>query len=139
MLCVDVPSFPTPTPARAPLQMSSAAKSQRTFTLLIFHGIVMFWKPHKKLSAALEGNKTARTNGRPFCLAPRSGACIRGCLSVWLGASQTWSSVYVTLANGPPVTLWEKALKDKSNSERTRDSQPSWAQTPLGSLAQCMF
>ena len=44
----------------------------------------MFWKPHKKLSAEFEGNKTVRTNGKPFSLALQNGACICAFLSVRL-------------------------------------------------------
>lgn len=60
----------------------------------------MFWKPHKKLSAEFEGNKTVRTNGTPFCLVPWNVACIRALPSVQLEISQLWSSVDATQANG---------------------------------------
>lgn len=65
----------------------------------------MFWKPHQKLGAEFEGNKTVRTNGKPFSLAPWNVVCICAFLSVWLETSQIWSSVYITRANGPLVTL----------------------------------
>lgn len=59
----------------------------------------MCWKPHEKLSAAFEGNKTVRTNGTPFCLVPWNVACSGAFRSVPLEISQLWSSVDATQAN----------------------------------------
>ena len=87
----------------------------------------MFWKPHKKLSEAFKGNKTVRTNGKPFGLALWNVARICAFLSVQLETSQIWSSVYVSRVNGALVILWKKALMEKSNGVRTSDSQPSRA------------
>lgn len=72
----------------------------------------MFWKPHKKLSAEFEGNKAVRTNGKPFCLASWNGASVRSSLCSWKFLR---SGPQFTLLEKMVFTLWEKALKEKSN------------------------